>query len=239
MPAHHAPDDILIAYAAGSLGASETLLIACHLTLCAECRRVVADAEAVGAAVLAGASGPAVPAMPPGMTAGAPQAVTADVPDHMLAALLGRLDDRDGLDEPAANPLTRQVTDPRGLIPAPLFGLTGDLDQASWRRMFPGIHSLDLPGLGDGKLVKVHRFAAGMRVPEHDHPGLEATLVLSGGFTDDDGHFLRGDLSLRDHTRPHEQRIDPGEPCVWLWVGDGEFIPRTLMARLLRLLFGS
>lgn len=227
MPAHHAPDDILIAYAAGSLGASETLLIACHLTLCAACRHIVADAEAVGAAVLAGAAGLADPA------------VTAGVSEDMLAALLGRLDPPDGPvpTGPVANPLTSSLADPRGHIPAPLFGLTGDLDKVSWRRMFPGIHALDLPALGDGKLVKVHRFAAGMRVPEHDHPGLEATLVLSGGFTDDDGHFLRGDLSMRDHTRPHEQRIDPGEPCVWLWVGDGEFIPRTLMGRLLRFLF--
>jgi putative transcriptional regulator len=213
---------MLIAYAAGSLGASETLLVACHLTLCAACRATVADAEAVGAAVLA-----ASPAGP-------------GVPDDMLASLLGRLD------EPApaapaglAGPLAAPAVDPRGLVPAPLFGLTGDLDRASWRRVFPGIHTLELPSLGDGKLVKVHRFAAGMRVLPHDHPGLEATLVLSGGFTDDDGHFLRGDVSMRDHTRPHEQRIDPGEPCVWLWVGDGEFIPRTLVGRLLRFLLGS
>lgn len=224
MPAHHAPDDMLIAYAAGSLGASETLLVACHLTLCADCRRVVADAEAVGAAVLASAS--------------PPDPAGAGVPDDMLATLLGRLDEPVPTG-PVAHPLATPVRDPRGLVPAPLFGLTGDLDRASWRRVFPGIYALDLPALGDGKLVKIHRFAAGMRVLPHDHPGLEATMVLSGGFTDDDGHFVRGDLSMRDHTRPHEQRIDPGEPCVWLWVGDGEFIPRTLVGRLLQFLLGS
>lgn len=228
MPAHHAPDDMLIAYAAGSLGASEALLVACHLTLCAECRRIAADAEAVGAAVLTGATSPASPA----------GSADASVPDDMLARLLGRLDEPVPVG-PAMSPLATPVVDPRGVVPAPLFGLTGDLDRVSWRRVFPGIHTLDLPALGDGKLVKLHRFAAGMRVLPHDHPGLEATLVLSGGFTDDDGHFLRGDLSVRDHTRPHEQRIDPGEPCIWLWVGDGEFIPRTLMGRLLRALFGG
>lgn len=222
MPAHHAPDDMLIAYAAGSLGASETLLVACHLTLCPACRQVVADAEAVGAAVLTGAASPASP---------------AGASEDMLAALLGRLDEPVPTG-PVSHVIAPRLTDPRGQIPAPLFGLTGDLDRARWRRVFPGIHALDLPALGDGKLVKVHRFAAGMRVPEHDHPGLEGTLVLSGGFTDDGGHFLRGDLSMRDHTRPHEQRIDPGAPCVWLWVGDGEFIPRTLMGRLMRVLFG-
>lgn len=234
MPAHHAPDDMLIAYAAGSLGASETLLVACHLTLCATCRGFVADAEAVGAAVLTGAEADAGAAQ---TGAEAVAGADAGVPDDMLAALLGRLDEP-LTQGPVSHVIAPRRTDPRGQIPAPLFGLTGDLDRAPWRRVFPGIHMLDLPGLGDGKLVKVARLAAGMRVPVHDHPGPEGTLVLSGGFTDDDGHFLRGDLSVRDHTRPHVQRIDPGEPCVWLWVGDGEFIPRTLVGRLLRALFG-
>src|SRR5690606_29760033 len=110
------------------------------------------------------------------------------------------------------------------------------IDAAPWRRMFPGVHSLDVPGVDDGKLVKLFRFAAGLVVPEHGHRGLERTLVLSGGFTDEDGHHARGDLSILDETRPHEQHIDADGPCTWLLVADDRLVPRTLTGWIARLL---
>ena len=218
MPEHHAPDEILIAYAAGSLGASESLLVACHLTLCPRCRDLVADAEAVGAALLAAPASEPAPA-----PASAP----------MLDAMLARLDEVevDTAGEPAtvAPAPGRSAVDPRGLVPAPLFRLIGDIDGAPWRRLLRGIYSLDVPAQGDDKYVKLFRFEAGLRVPRHAHPGFEGTLVLSGGFTDEDGHHVRGDLSVLDESRPHEQHIDDDGPCTWLLVADGKPIPRTLL----------
>lgn len=211
MPEHHAPDEILIAYAAGSLGASESLLVACHLTLCPRCRDLVADAEAVGAALLA--SEPA----PPGRAS--------------LEAMLARLDE----DEPPAPPAA--PVDPRGVVPAPLYARIGDIDAAPWRRILAGMYMLDVPG-ADDKFVKLFRFDAGLRVPKHRHPGFEGTLVLSGGFTDEDGHHVRGDLSVLDETRPHEQHIDPDGPCTWLVVADGKIIPRTLLGWIGRIFLG-
>jgi putative transcriptional regulator len=217
MPAHHAPDEILIAYAAGSLGASESLLVACHLTLCPRCRDLVADAEAVGAALLAADADPPASATP----AGAP----------LLDAMLARLDEDDGPGSERAAP----AVDPRGIVPAPLFGLVGDLDVAPWRRLLSGVYTLDVPGIGDDKYVKMFRFDAGLRVPEHGHPGFEGTFVLSGGFTDEDGHHARGDLSVLDETRPHEQHIDSDGPCTWLVVADGRPVPRTLLGWFARI----
>jgi putative transcriptional regulator len=224
MPEHHAPDELLIAYAAGSLGASESLLIASHLTLCPRCRQAVADAEAVGAALLASSAAAAAPA--------APGAAPGAAPDDMLAAMLARLD------EEAPPPPPAPAVDPRGIVPAPLYGLIGDLDAAPWRRILSGMYMLDVPAAGDDKFVKLFRFDAGLSVPRHDHPGFEGTLVLTGGFTDDDGHHVRGDLSVLDETRPHEQHIDRDGPCVWLLVADGRPIPRTLTGWLGRLFLG-
>jgi putative transcriptional regulator len=219
MPAHHAPDEILIAYAAGSLGASEALLVACHLTLCPRCRDLVADAEAVGAALLAD-SATASPA-------------PAEAP--LLEAMLARLDQEDDREDTAAGTGQRPAVDPRGIVPAPLFALIGDIDAAPWRRLISGIYSLDVPAQGEDKYVKLFRFDAGLRVPRHAHPGFEGTLVLSGGFTDEDGHHVRGDLSVLDETRPHEQHIDADGPCTWLLVADGKPIPRTLFGWIARI----
>lgn len=221
MPDHHAPDEILIAYAAGSLGASESLLVACHLTLCPRCRAVVADAEAMGAALLAADPAPLA----------SPTAAAAPLLDAMLARL-----DEEG-EEDAGAPSTRApaTVDPRGIVPAPLFRLIGDIDAAPWRRLLRGIYSLDVPAQGEDRYVKLFRFDAGLRVPRHAHPGFEGTLVLSGGFTDDDGHHVRGDLSVLDETRPHEQHIDDDGPCTWLLVADGAPIPRTLLGWIARI----
>ena len=49
---HHASEATLLAYAAGTLPEALALVLATHLTRCPLCRGVVADAEAVGGALL-------------------------------------------------------------------------------------------------------------------------------------------------------------------------------------------
>ena len=235
MPAHHAPDELLIAYAAGVLGASESLLIASHLTLCPRCRALVAEAEAVGAALLANTDGaPGTGAAVSGtMPEALPESLGESLPDSLLDSVLARLD------EPAPQaPAAAPRVDPSGLVPAPLFALVGNLDTAPWRRLAFGIQMLAVPTPGDDMFVKLFRFQPGARVPRHDHPGMETTLVLSGGFTDDGGHYLRGDVTVRDETRSHEQHIDAGEPCMWLVVADGRPIPRSLAGWFARIFLG-
>ena len=49
---HHLTDDLLIAYAAGTLPEAFNLAIATHVTLCDECRTRLEGYEAVGGVVL-------------------------------------------------------------------------------------------------------------------------------------------------------------------------------------------
>ena len=51
MVAHHVPDEALLAYAAGGSTVGEDLLVACHLTLCPECRARADEADRIGAAL--------------------------------------------------------------------------------------------------------------------------------------------------------------------------------------------
>ncbi|GAB4556704.1 MAG: ChrR family anti-sigma-E factor [Haliangiales bacterium] len=240
MPQHHLPDDTLLAYAAGALGESESLLVACHITLCPSCRHTVDVAEQLGAAVLESAA--ALESAAPAPRSPSPAGAALERRDAaLLADLLPKLDDRSGsaADERAASaPAAAIATDPTGIVPAPLFDLVGDLDRAPWQRKLPSLHILPLPPPADDKLVSLVRLAPGASVPLHAHRGTEAALVLTGGFTDDAGHFVRGDVSVRDDSKLHKQRIDAGEPCIWLLVADGPFIPRSLTGWLARLLFG-
>jgi hypothetical protein len=61
----------------------------------------------------------------------------------MLDAMLARLDEDDasaGASDSAAG--ERPAVDPRGIVPAPLFRLIGDIDAAPWRRLLRGIYRL-------------------------------------------------------------------------------------------------
>jgi putative transcriptional regulator len=72
---HHPAADWLVAYAAGTLGEAESLLIASHATLCPPCRAGVANAEAIGGLMLAGAEGgPSMPMPTPSGDDAAPPA---------------------------------------------------------------------------------------------------------------------------------------------------------------------
>lgn len=199
---HHSPE-LLLAYATGTATTAEALVVACHLTLCPACRDQLGRMEAVGGAMLDQAN-----AVPDGI-------------DELLAGALDRLEDP----EPAAPP---RVHDPSGTLPAPLAALVGPFQDLTFKRIFPGVDELVVPVESPGMPVRMFRLDAGSRVPDHRHEGLETTLVLTGGFTDDEGHYGRGDLCLRDDQHVHRQRIDPGESCVVLTVADHPLVPLTM-----------
>ena len=82
--------------------------------------------------------------------------------------------------------------------------------------------------------VRILRLKRGLIIPKHDHGAVELTLILAGGLTDPEGHFARGDLSLRVPGQIHVQRIDADRDCMALVVNGGRLIPHTWQGRLLR-----
>lgn len=205
MITHHLPDDWLMAHAAGANTPAEALLVASHVTVCPECRARLTEAEAVGGALLD--QGPAVA-----------------VGDDVRAATLARLDEG----SPAPSPRV----DPDGVLPAPLAAVAGPFARLPWRRAFVGVDEivLDVPHLGDGPPARLYRIAAGGFIAAHEHRGTEASLVLTGGFSDAEGHFGRGDVCVREPGTRHRQRMDDDEPCMVLVVADHKFRARSLVA---------
>lgn len=128
---HHPSDATLGAYAAGLASPGEALLVACHLTLCPRCRRVVEDFEALGGASLAQASAPIGDA------------------DALLAGLLDRLDEDDSA------PVLRH--DPAGVLPGPLVQHVGPFDTLAWRWRAPAVEEVVVPVPSEGMPVRMFR----------------------------------------------------------------------------------
>ena len=74
---------------------------------------------------------------------------------------------------------------------------------------------------------------AGQAMPEHSHRGTEMTLVLQGGYSSVDGHYVRGDLEVADQQTNHTPIADDdGEDCICLVATDGRLLFNCLLPRL-------
>lgn len=204
---HHINDDLLLAYAAGTLSEGWSLAIACHLTMCPDCRRSLDVAEA--------AAGTLMEDLP---TVEGP----ADSWEQMKARLTA---------EPALPPAVPVLRAPRAVLPEPLRNyLGGDVDTLKWRNM--GTAKQILIRTGDsGTQARLLRIPAGKPVPEHSHGGRELTVVLTGSFHDEIDTFGPGDIEDADGSLTHQPIAGPEEDCICLAITDA---PLKFSSRIVR-----
>ncbi|MEJ2027621.1 MAG: ChrR family anti-sigma-E factor, partial [Limibacillus sp.] len=97
--------------------------------------------------------------------------------------------------------------------------LGGALANLDWKSRGT-VSEVNLLPQSSGVRTKLLRIRAGSAIPQHTHEGAEITMVLSGGFTDEHGHYLRGDVSVADNQIEHRPVADPGEDCLCITVTD-------------------
>ena len=211
---HHAPEEMLLEYVAGTSTDAAALATACHVALCGACAARVAELEAVGGGFLdAGGVEPLAP--------GALEAVLAriDAPPQPRAEAAA---------VPAAPAFLTEFQ-----LPRPLLRRLAEAPAVSdWKFVVPGMRAVDLPA-APGVTMRLISFKPGVTIPFHDHGGPEQMVIFTGALEEEGKRFERGDISIRDAGERHEQRVAPGEPCIALVVNDGALQPLTLRGRLL------
>jgi putative transcriptional regulator len=205
---HHVPDEMLAAYAAGTLAQPFSVVVASHVSLCVECRAALEAHQAAGGVVL---------------EAVAPEAVSLDLKSRIL----------DRLDDPFEDaPAPRRS----GIYPGPVMqALKGR--PLRWKSVGGGVRQNILSAGEDGSLRLLY-IPGGQAVPDHGHNGLEMTLVLQGSFEDETGRFGAGDLEVADETLEHTPVAQAGPACICLAATDAPLRFRGLVPRLLQPLFG-
>ncbi|GKQ50920.1 ChrR family anti-sigma-E factor [Bradyrhizobium sp. Ce-3] len=207
---HHPPDELLAAFAAGTIDLGQHVAIATHLVSCAKCRGAVRAMEHVGGAVLA--------ALPP----------TA-MSDGSFEALQRRLDEASG-NSAAVRRRGRAFRDVPGL---PDF--LDSYPDSSWRWIAPKVHlrPIRLPEQSATRVFLL-RSSPGTRMIEHTHTGFEMTCVLSGSFVHAGGWFGPGDFDFGDGAVDHDIRIDSAEDCICLVAMQGDLRLNGVIGRLLQ-----
>lgn len=210
------PDEWLVSYASGALTEAQALVVACHVSYHDELKERVADAEAIGGALLEGV-------VPTRLSVGA-----LDSAFKAIEALEGEED------APAAAP----VRDPR--MPAPLADVLGKgFDELKWGFMGPGMKKLMLKTYGNGERLWLLRAKGGTEMPFHDHRGLEFTLVLTGGYKVGKAHYTAGMMEVAGpEMKNHQPIIDEGEDCICLAVTDAPIRLHSVIGRLFQPFIG-
>lgn len=204
---HHLTDDMLMAYAAGSLPEAFSLVVATHVSLCDECRAALAAFESVGGSLLEEC----------GEMALAPDALEAT-----LARIAGT----------APAPAARAAARRDGIFPEPLRDYVGgDLEAVRWRPAGIGVRQAILP-VAAGASVRLLHIRAGQGVPDHGHRGTEMTLVLKGAFRDGSHRFGRGDIEIVGAGIEHQPVAEEGEDCICLAATDAPLRFNSMLPRI-------
>lgn len=208
---HHATEETLMRYAAGTLAAGPSIVIQAHLAKCAACRARVAEFEAVGGAVLE--------SMEP--TALAPNALVA------MRALIDA--DAAASRQPAPSAKAPEIDGIR--LPDALRGC----EIGPWRWVGPGRRMSRITAAHDPDanliLLKV---GPGLALPDHGHVGKEFTYIVSGSYSDRFGQFCPGDLAEMDDDVEHQPIVDAGSECICLAALEGRMRFNGFFGRLLQ-----
>lgn len=193
--------ELLAAYAAGETSPGLSLLCAAQTSIDASSVAFVTMAEEIAGAALRGDAPPPLAAMD-------------------REAMLARLDEPETAAETVSAP-PPGASAPGSPFPSVLRdALGGDVGDIAWRFRMPGLHEHILAGF-EGEKVSLLSARPGVRVPQHTHRGMEATLVLQGELKDDDGVLRRGDVSICTDAHDHQPEIVGAETCYCLIVVDG------------------
>jgi putative transcriptional regulator len=212
----HPSDESLLRYAAGSLSAGPSLVVAAHLEVCLACRAQVTKFEGLGGALLAD-------------TAREPMRGDA------LGRVLERLDETASSTSRGPNPKLRRRADLGLALPASL----RDCGIGPWRWLGPGFRWswITVPGSPDARVMLL-RGRASLQLPAHGHTGEEFTLILKGWLFDDRGAYGPGDFDESGDEIDHQPVVGADMECVCLAALDGDTRLHSRLGRWLRPLVG-
>ena len=192
---HHPTTQTLAEFASGSLGLAPSLAVKAHLHFCNQCRKTVESMQILSGALLETVQ---------------PQ----DIDKQLLVSVLEKID---------SLPTAAEVSNakPASLhsdFPPVVARLIDNNRGLNWRKLSRCLQIADLKTGQPDYSVSLHKIRAGGKVYEHDHSGLEYTLVLKGHFSDEDGLYQPGDFLLRQPGDIHRPYAAANSDCLCLTV---------------------
>ena len=215
---HHLSSEILISYAAGNTSPSESLIVASHLSYCSKCRKELEFYEKIGGELLEDAE-------------------SVDINTTSIDNVLAKIDIDESREKVVEPPIINSIFKN---IPSVLskYLPEGRKLTDKWNNGLGGIKYFDID-LGNSKQntrARMLSIPPGKKLPHHGHEGQELTLVIQGGFSDENGSYDSGDVAIEDENNIHTPISDPKEGCVCLVVYEGNLKFKGLFGPILNFL---
>lgn len=206
---NHPYDELLAAYAAGSLPLSQALCVSAHLEHCVACGQKLQNLNRVGSQLMQ-------------------QLKPAAASQQLKQRLLDSLDDlTDAASQREASKVDPAV--PRCLRQF----IDHNYDDLPWKRVFADIHSVELCRDSNGAKVELLKIKPGGSATTHTHLGDEYTVILEGSFSDEAGLYRQGDFMVKTAADRHTPVATKDRVCICLAVTEGPIQFTGFISRLL------
>ncbi|NGZ12696.1 transcriptional regulator [Vibrio aestuarianus] len=201
---HHPSNELLKSYANGSIDAAHGLMVSAHIEHCAHCRDLVEQFEAFNAQA----------AFESNSQPNADNPISVIDFDRMFDNIvcLETISPSAMMKRP---PKHVEVNGKRFELPSSLGNLLERMGE--WRSYGGKVFSAHLD-LGEEARMNFMYINRDVHIPQHTHKGIESTLVLHGGFSDEDGHYDAGAFIQRDASIKHSPYTKASEDCLCLTV---------------------
>ncbi|NOI56826.1 ChrR family anti-sigma-E factor [Vibrio coralliilyticus] len=214
---YHPNQHMLQAYVEGSLDAVDGFTVATHLESCLTCKKQVQELESRYGEVLMSLD-----------------AFDDNNFDDMLNDIL-RTEPAPESARPIRKPTSIEVNGKTFQLPLSLSRFRDKLGE--WKSYGGKVYSAPID-IGDSVRVNLMYISEDVKIPQHTHKGIESTLILHGGFSDEDGHYEAGDYLVKDASIKHSPYTQKGEDCLCLTVLTEPMIFTQGVARIFNL-FGK
>lgn len=214
---YHPNQHMLQAYVEGSLDAVDGFTVATHLESCPTCKKQVQELESrYGEALMS------------------LDAFDDNNFDDMLNDILQTEPAPESV-RPIRKPTSIEVNGKTFQLPLSLSRFRDKLGE--WKSYGGKVYSAPID-IGHSVRVNLMYISEDVKIPQHTHKGIESTLILHGGFSDEDGHYEAGDYLVKDASIKHSPYTQKGEDCLCLTVLTEPMIFTQGVARIFNL-FGK
>ncbi len=203
-------------FSSGNLDWAVSIAVSAHLQLCPTCKQKVTQLNTLGSAMLN-------------------RTASVAVEDKSFDKLMARIKNIEKNQEtPTITPKEEQSACERTRhLPSVVQKLIPKEKPLKWSFISPSLKAAQLDTGQNKYEVSFHKIKCGGKVAEHDHKGLEVTLILEGSFSDSEGNYVVGDFLVKKPGDVHRPIAAQDQDCLCLSVVEAPVKVTGLMGKVI------